>query len=118
MSPETKQLLIYALIMLTGTFVSSCSQIILKKAALKEYPNKLAEYLNAPVIIAYIIFFAATLCSVTAYKVVPLSVGPILEATGYIWVSILGRIFLGEHIGKRKAMGLVVIIAGIVLAII
>lgn len=118
MSPETKQLLIYACIMLTGTFVSSCSQIILKKAALKEYPNKLAEYLNAPVIIAYLIFFGATLCSVTAYKVVPLSVGPILEATGYIWVSILGRIFLGEHIGKRKALGLVVIIAGIILAIV
>jgi len=104
------------LIMLTGTFISSVSQIILKKAAEKEYPNKMAEYLNAPVIIAYMIFFGATLCSVFAYKVVPLSIGPILEATGYIWVAVLGKICLGEHIGGRKAVGLVVIIVGIVIS--
>ena len=106
----------YMLIMLTGTFISSVSQIILKKAADKEYPNKIAEYLNAPVIIAYAIFFAATLCSVTAYKVVPLSIGPLLEATGYVWVAILGRMVLGEHIGKRKALGLVIIVIGVVIA--
>ncbi len=106
----------YMLIMLTGTFVSSVSQIILKKAAQKEYPSKIAEYMNPQVIIAYLIFFGATLCSVTAYKVVPLSIGPMLEATGYIWVANLGRIVLGEHIGKRKALGLIVIILGIVIA--
>ena len=106
----------YMLIMLTGTFISSVSQIILKKAADREYPNKIAEYLNAPVIIAYAIFFAATLCSVTAYKVVPLSIGPLLEATGYVWVAILGRMVLGEHIGKRKALGLVIIVIGVVIA--
>ena len=106
----------YMMIMLAGTFISSVSQIILKKAAEKEYSSKLSEYLNAPVIIAYMIFFGATLCSVFAYKVVPLSIGPLLEATGYIWVAILGRICLGEHIGKRKALGLVVIILGIIIA--
>ena len=110
------QMILYMGIMLTGTFVSAVSQIILKKAAQKEYPNKLAEYLNAPVIIAYLLFFGATLCAVTAYKVVPLSVGPLLEATGYVWVAILGRIVLGEHIGKRKALGLVIIIVGVVVA--
>mgnify|MGYP002853504539 CR=1 FL=1 len=106
----------YMLIMLTGTFVSSVSQIILKKAAQREYPNKLAEYLNPQVIIAYLIFFGATLCAVTAYRVVPLSIGPMLEATGYIWVAILGRLVLGEHIGRRKALGLIVIVLGIIIA--
>ncbi len=106
----------YALIMLSGTFIASCSQIILKKAAEKEYASKLAEYLNPMVIGAYAIFFGASLCSVMGYKQVPLSIGPILEATGYIWVAILGKIFLGEHISKRKALGLVVIILGIVIA--
>lgn len=106
----------YALIMLSGTFIASCSQIILKKAAEKEYPSKIAEYLNPMVMGAYIIFFGASLCSVLGYKKVPLSIGPILEATGYIWVAILGKIFLGEHISKKKALGLVVIILGIVIA--
>ncbi len=106
----------YALIMLSGTFIASCSQIILKKAAEKKYPNKIAEYLNPMVMGAYLIFFGASLCSVMGYKKVPLSIGPILEATGYIWVAILGKIFLGEHISKKKGLGLLIIIAGIVIA--
>ncbi len=106
----------YALLMLTGTFIASCSQIVLKKAADKEYPNKLAEYLNPMVIGAYIFFFGASLCSVLGYKVVPLSIGPILEASGYIWVAILGKIFLGEKISLKKGLGLVIIIVGIVIA--
>ena len=106
----------YALIMLSGTFIASCSQIILKKAAEKEYPSKIAEYMNPMVIGAYIFFFGASLCSVLGYKGVPLSIGPILEATGYIWVAILGKIFLREKISPRKALGLVIIIAGIVIA--
>ena len=106
----------YALLMLTGTFIASCSQIVLKKAADKEYPNKLAEYLNPMVIGAYIFFFGASLCSVLGYKVVPLSIGPILEASGYIWVAILGKIFLKEKISPKKAIGLIIIIAGIVIA--
>ena len=102
--------------MLFGTFIASCSQIVLKKAAEKEYPSKIAEYLNPMVIGAYGVFFIASLCPVFAYKMVPLSLGPILEATGYIWVAVLGKIFLQEKIGKKKATGLLVIIIGIVIA--
>ena len=91
-------------------------QCNVKKAAEKEYPSKLAEYLNPMVMGAYMVFFLASLLSVTGLKKVPLSLGPVLEATGYIWVAILGKIFLGEKISKKKGLGLVVIIAGIVLA--
>ncbi len=106
----------YMLVMLFGTFIASCSQIVLKKSAEKEYSSKLAEYLNPMVMGAYAVFFLASLCPVIAYKMVPLSLGPILEATGYIWVAVLGKIFLGEHISKRKGLGLLVIIAGIAVA--
>ncbi len=106
----------YALIMLTGTFIASCSQIILKKAAEKEYPSKIAEYMNPMVIGAYAFFFGASLCSILGYKEVPLSIGPVLEATGYIWVAILGRIFLKEKISAKKGLGLIVIIVGIIIA--
>ena len=72
--------ILFALIFLFGVFISSISQIILKKAALKQYDSKIKEYMNPRVIFAYIIFFAATLCSIMAYKVIPLSLGPILES--------------------------------------
>lgn len=107
--------IIHILILISGVFISSVSQIILKKSADKEYPNKIREYLNVPIILAYTIFFAATLCTVYAYKVVPLSMGPILEASGYFFVAILSLIFIKEKISLQKGIGIAVIIVGIVI---
>lgn len=106
---------IYMLIFLCSVLISSISQIMLKKSANKKYTNKMQEYLNPWVIIAYGMFFGATLITTIAYKVVPLSMGPLLEATGYIWVAILGRILLEEHVGKKKIVGIVLIFLGIVI---
>lgn len=49
-----------------------------------------------------------------AYKYVPLSMGPVLESSGYIFVTILGVLVLKEKISKRKLLGMTVIIIGIV----
>lgn len=106
----------YILVFLLSVVIASISQIILKTSANKTYESKLKEYLNFRVIFAYFLFFLSSLITVLAYKKVPLSMGPMLEATGYVWVSVLGYIFLHEKIGKRKAAGLVVIIIGIVVA--
>lgn len=107
--------ILFSLIFIAGVFISSISQIILKKAAEKEYPNKIREYLNVRVIFAYIVFFAATLCSVLAFTKIPLSLGPILESSGYFFVAILSYIFLKEEISKLKMLGLAIIIIGIVI---
>lgn len=106
---------LFSLIFIFGVFISSISQIILKKAAQKEYPNKIREYLNARVIFAYIIFFGATLCSIWAYTVIPLSLGPILESAGYLFVAVLSWLFLKEKITKKKMLGLSIIIIGIII---
>ena len=107
--------ILFSLIFVFGVFISSVSQIILKKAAQKEYPNKIREYLNARVIFAHIIFFGATLCSIWAYTVIPLSLGPILESAGYIFVAVLSWLFLKEIITKKKMLGLSIIIIGIII---
>ena len=107
--------MMYVIIFLASVFVSSVSQIILKKSANKTHENKLQEYLNLPVITAYGLFFGSSLLTVLAYKGVPLSLGPILEATGYIWVAVLGTLFLKEKISKQKMLGMAIIIAGIIL---
>ena len=109
-----KTLLFYALIMMFGTFISAISQVILKKAAGKIYENKLREYVNLPVISAYTIFVLATFLSVFAYKVVPLSMGPILESTSYIYITIFGVMIFKERLTKRKLIALITIIVGIV----
>lgn len=106
--------ILFSLIFIGGVFISSISQIILKKSAQIEYESKIKEYLNPRVIFAYIIFFGATLCSVWAYKVIPLSLGPILESAGYIFVAFLSWLFLKEKITKQKMLGLSVIIIGII----
>lgn len=108
------ELVIYSGIMLAGVMVSSISQILLKKSAQKEYPSKLREYLNPLVIIAYGMFFSSTLIAMYSLKVVPLSMSPILESTGYIFVAVLSFVFLKERMSKRQIAGTIVIIMGIV----
>lgn len=110
-----KTVALYSLFLLISVFISSVSQVLLKKAALKDYGgSKIKEYLNPLVIGAYIIFFAATFVDIYAYKEVPLSMGPILEATGYIYVSLFGVKIFGEKINRGKLIALVLIICGIV----
>ena len=105
----------YVFMFLAAVFISSVSQIMLKKSANRTYDNKLKEYLNPLVIISYVLFFGATLFTVMAYKYVPLSLGPILESSGYFFVTVLGMIFLKEKVGKKKGMGLLIILAGIII---
>ncbi|MCR5602826.1 MAG: EamA family transporter [Lachnospiraceae bacterium] len=107
---------LHVFIYVFSVFISSVSQIILKSSADMKYDNKLKEYLNPRVIIAYGIFFFATFVTVYAYKGIPLSVGPILETTGYLWISLLGYFILKEKISRRKLIGLVIVVAGIIIS--
>ena len=107
------KLMVYSCILLFGVFISSISQVLLKKASSKEYSSKIREYLNVKVLVAYFIFFVSTLLSIYAYKVVPLSYGPVLEATSYIYITFFGIKIFKEKIQKRKICALLLIIFGI-----
>lgn len=104
---------LYIFLFVFSVFISSVSQTILKTSAEKKYDNRLQEYLNPKVIIAYGIFFLSSLITVAAYKYVPLSLGPILESCGYIFITLLGYFILHEKVGKKKLIGLIVILMGI-----
>lgn len=103
-------------IFLCSVFISSVSQILLKKSAKNTYQKWWMEYVNPYVIFAYGIFILSTLITIYAYKVVPLSLGPVLEASGYIFVSVMGYMILNEKIGRRKWIGLSFIMIGILIA--
>ena len=105
----------YAGFILIGTFISSLSQVMLKKAAQKTYKSWIYEYLNPLVIFAYGIFFLATFLSILAFKGIPLSMGPVLEATSYIYVTFWGVKIFGEKLNRGKVLAIGLIIAGIAL---
>lgn len=105
--------MIYVAIFLLSVFISSISQILLKKSAEKNYNNLISEYLNPRVVFSYGMFFLSTLLTMYAYKGVPLSFGALLEASGYIYIPILSYFFLGEKITALKIAGAVFIILGI-----
>lgn len=108
-----KTTLCYAAFLMAGVFLSAISQVMLKKAAMRTYASKLKEYLNPLVLFAYVLFVGTTLLSVYAYKGIPLSMGPVLEATSYIYVTIFGVLIFKERLSKKKIFALALIIGGI-----
>lgn len=104
---------IYALIYVAGVLISAFAQVLLKKSADTEKQSLIKEYLNVKTICSYLIFFIATVCSVFAYKYLPLSYGPILGTLEYIFVAVLSYIFLKEKIKKKKLIGLLIVLAGV-----
>lgn len=103
----------YIIIFLFSVFISSVSQILLKKSAEKMCNSLISEYLNVRVLFSYGMFFVSTLLTMYAYKGVSLSFGALLEASGYIYVPILSYFFLRERITTLKVVGAVFIILGI-----
>ena len=106
----------YALILVAGTLISSVSQVMLKMAAMKEYSSPLREYLNPLVIGAYVLFILSTLMSIWAYRGLPLSMGPVLETSGYLFVTAFGVLLFQEELNRRKILALALIIGGIILS--
>ena len=96
-----------------SVFISSVSQILLKKSANRNYDSVIKEYLNPLVIIAYAMFFCSMLLTMYCYRYVDVSAGPILESAGYVFVAVLGFLFLREKFTKKKIIGMLVLLCGI-----
>lgn len=106
---------LYSLLLLFGVFISAISQVLLKKAAMKQYASPLQEYLNPQVIFAYVLFVGTTFLSILAYRGIPLSLGPVLESTSYIYVTFFGVTIFKEQLTPKKVFALGLIILGIVI---
>lgn len=111
----TQAQLPYVLLYLCSTFLASVSQVLLKKAALREHKTLLEEYTDWRVILGYGLFVGCTLLTMLAYKGVPLNVGPVLEATGYLYVTIFGVTIFHEKMNLKKIAALVMIVVGIII---
>lgn len=100
-------------ILFLSVLAASVSQILLKISADKTYPSRLREYLNLYVMTGYGLLFLSTILTMLALKRVPLSWAPVIESSSYIFVSVMGFWILKERFTKRKLLGLLVILGGI-----
>lgn len=104
----------YYILCVTGVFACSCSQILLKKSAIKRHSTIIKSVLNWQVIIAYGIFFCSLVINITAFSHgVNVKDLPILESFGYIFVPILSFVFLREPMKKKEIISMLLIIVGI-----
>ena len=103
----------YVFLLIASVLIASCSQIILKKSASKEYSSMIREYLNVRVIVGYGMMFISTILTIFAFKGLDYKNGPIIESLGYIFIMFLSRIFLKEKITKKKVIGNALILLGI-----
>ena len=108
----------FSLVFVAGVLISSVSQVLLKKSALKNGTKGIRAYMNPLVILSYGLFVFATLVSLVCLKNIPLSRAPILDAAGYVFVAVFSRIFFGERVSKMKLAGFSLILLGIILAVV
>ncbi|MGG0186833.1 EamA family transporter [Bacillus rhizoplanae] len=104
----------YILLYIFGIILANYSQILLKKATLAVYDMKWKEYVNRYVIIGYSLFVINAGLNIIALKGVPLKLAPVLESLSYLIILIFSYYFLGEKITKRKVIGNIIIILGVV----
>ena len=105
----------YILLLVLAVLVSSVSQIILKKSASKTYNSIFREYFNLYVITGYGLMVVSTVLVILGLKGVPYKNEPIIESLGYIFVMILSNLILGERITKKKIIGNLLILSGIII---
>ncbi len=106
---------LYSIILLIGVFFGSVSQVLLKKSALRKYDSHIKEYCNTYVIGAYSMLAGTLIISTIAYRVLPLSMGPVIETSGYIFVAIFCKRLFHENINRKRMMAIFVIIVGIII---
>lgn len=97
-----------------AVLLSAISQILLKMGAKKPHRNWIREYANPWVFSGYILLVISTLCVIYAYRGVDYKNGPVIESFGYILVMLLGRVVFQEKITKKKLLGNLLILAGII----
>lgn len=103
----------YWIALFAAVFVSTASQMLLKRGALRESKGFLDDYMNPWVIGGYVLMIISTLCIIFAYRGVDYKNGPVVESLGFVLVMIFGRAFFREKLSQKKILGMCLVIAGI-----
>ena len=100
-----------------GAFITALSQILLKtQANTTGGKGFFSKFLNVRVIVSYGLLFLTLAVNQVALRYVPLSVMPCITATSFVWVFIMGVLILKEKVSPRKALGVGIIILGVIIS--
>ena len=105
----------FLLLAFFSVVIASFSQVILKLGAGKTYNSKIREYLNVYVITGYGMLFISMVITVVVYSRLSYLSVPVIEAVGYVLVPVLSYFIFKEKFTKRKLLGIVFILTGIVI---
>ena len=105
----------YLIIAVTSVCIASFSQVMLKMGAGKKYNSRIREYLNLYVIGGYGMLMISMLLTILAYSHLSYLSVPVVEAVGYVLVPVLSYFFFHEKMSRRKIIGILFILSGIVI---
>ncbi len=103
----------FLLLALLSVVIASFSQVMLKLGAGKTYYSKIREYLNFYVITGYGMLFVSMVLTIVAYSHLSYLSVPVVEAVGYVLVPVLSYFIFKEKLTKRKLLGILFILLGI-----
>ena len=102
---------------IAGAFITALSQILLKtQANTTGDKGFFSKFLNVRVIASYGLLFLTLAINQVALRYDPLSVMPCITATSFVWVFVMGALILTEKVSPRKALGVAIIIAGVIIS--
>lgn len=107
------KVLLVSLIVFSG-FLAACSQILLKRSASSEHKNWIREYLNWRVILGYGGYACVLALNIFLFTKMQFRYGVISNSLAIIFVLLLSRVFLKEHVSHKKIMGVLLIITGVI----
>ncbi|MBR5964582.1 MAG: EamA family transporter [Treponema sp.] len=109
----------YIAVLVFNCFLCAFSQVLLKKAAQKEWGSFIRQYLNAYVVLGYSLFFVVLAVNVWILRYVPVNIAnPVCESLPLVISFFTGMFFFGEKLTKFKVLGALAIVAGILVVIV
>ena len=106
-------------ILLTSSLLSSFSQVLLKKAAIKKYDSIILQYVTFYVLLGYCLFFIVLLINIFVMRFVNMNIVSVFTETMPLVISVfMGHLFFNETINNKKIIATSLIIIGVILIII
>lgn len=108
-------MIIFLALALLAVFLTGIGQVLMKIGARNENDSTtfLAEYLNIYTISAYTILIIVTVISVIALLEIPLKLFYAIASLNFVVIVMLSWLFLKEEVNKGIAVGVVLIMLGI-----